>query len=158
MATISTQVTDDMTGFMNQVMSITQEIPIKAPEAAKALYSIVSAGHDGADGMKILEVSAKAAVGGLTETETAADAITTILNAYKMSAEEAGTVSDQLFTTVRLGKTTFGELGASIAQVAPIAAAYGISIDQVLGAVASLTKQGTPTAQAMTQILSLIHI
>ena len=156
-ATISTQVTDDMTGFMNQVMSITQEIPIKAPEAAKALYSIVSAGHDGADGMKILEVSAKAAVGGLTEAETAADAITTILNAYKMSAEEAGTVSDQLFTTVRLGKTTFGELGASIAQVAPIAAAYGISIDQVLGAVASLTKQGTPTAQAMTQIRAAIQ-
>ena len=156
-ATISTQVTDDMTGFMNQVMSITQEIPIKAPEAAKALYSIVSAGHDGADGMKILEVSAKAAVGGLTETETAADAITTILNAYKMSAEEAGTVSDQLFTTVRLGKTTFGELGTSIAQVAPIAAAYGISIDQVLGAVASLTKQGTPTAQAMTQIRAAIQ-
>lgn len=156
-ATISTQVTDDMTGFMNQVMSITQEIPIKAPEAAKALYSIVSAGHDGADGMKILEVSAKAAVGGLTETETAADAITTILNAYRMSAEEAGTVSDQLFTTVRLGKTTFGELGASIAQVAPIAAAYGISIDQVLGAVASLTKQGTPTAQAMTQIRAAIQ-
>ena len=156
-ATISTQVTDDMTGFMNQVMSITQEIPIKAPEAAKALYSIVSAGHDGADGMKILEVSAKAAVGGLTETETAADAVTTILNAYKMSAEEAGTVSDQLFTTVRLGKTTFGEFGASIAQVAPIAAAYGISIDQVLGAVASLTKQGTPTAQAMTQIRAAIQ-
>lgn len=156
-ATISTQVMDDMTGFMNQVMSITQEIPIKAPEAAKALYSIVSAGHDGADGMKILEVSAKAAVGGLTETETAADAVTTILNAYKMSAEEAGTVSDQLFTTVRLGKTTFGELGASIAQVAPIAAAYGISIDQVLGAVASLTKQGTPTAQAMTQIRAAIQ-
>ncbi len=156
-ATISTQVTNDMTGFMNQVISITQEIPIKAPEAAKALYSIVSAGHDGAEGMKILEVSAKAAVGGLTETETAADAITTILNAYKMSAEEAGTVSDQLFTTVRLGKTTFGELGASIAQVAPIAAAYGISIDQVLGAVASLTKQGTPTAQAMTQIRAAIQ-
>lgn len=156
-ATISTQVTDDMTGFMNQVMSITQEIPIKTPEAAKALYSIVSAGHDGADGMKILEVSAKAAVGGLTETETAADAVTTILNAYKMSAEEAGTVSDQLFTTVRLGKTTFGELGASIAQVAPIAAAYGISIDQVLGAVASLTKQGTPTSQAMTQIRAAIQ-
>ena len=146
-----------MTGFMNQVMSITQEIPIKAPEAAKALYSIVSAGHDGAAGMKILEVSAKAAVGGLTETETAADAVTTILNAYKMSAEEAGTVSDQLFTTVRLGKTTFGELGASIAQVAPIAAAYGISIDQVLGAVASLTKQGTPTSQAMTQIRAAIQ-
>lgn len=155
-ATISTQVTDDMTGFMNQVMAITQEIPIKAPDAAKALYQIVSAGHDGANGMKILEVSAKSAVGGLTDTATAADAITTVLNAYKMSAGEANNISDQLFTTVRLGKTTFGELGQSIAQVAPIAASYGVEIDQVLAAVASLTKQGTPTAQAMTQIRAAI--
>lgn len=155
-ATISTQVTDDMTGFMNQVMSITQQIPIKAPEAAKALYQIVSAGHDGADGMKILEVSAKSAVGGLTDTATAADAITTVLNAYKMSADQAENISDQLFTTVRLGKTDFGQLGQSIAQVAPIAASYGVEIDQVLAAVASLTKQGTPTAQAMTQIRAAI--
>ena len=156
-ATISTQVSDDMTGFMNQVMDITREIPIKAPEAARALYEIVSAGHDGADGMKILEVSARSAIGGLTETATAADAITTILNAYNLSAEKASSVSDQLFTTVRLGKTTFGELGSSIAQVAPIAAAYGIGIDEVLAAVASLTKQGTPTAEAMTKIRAAIQ-
>lgn len=155
-ATISTQVEGSMTDFMNQVMEITQQVPIKAPEAAKALYQIVSAGHDGAAGMKILEVSAKAAVGGLTDTTTAADAITTVLNAYKMSADEASNISDQLFTTVRLGKTTFGELGQSIAQVAPIAASYGVEIDQVLAAVASLTKQGTPTAQAMTQIRAAI--
>lgn len=156
-ATISTQVEGNMTDFMNRVMAITQEIPIKAPEAAKALYQIVSAGHDGADGMKVLEVSAKSAVGGLTDTATAADAITTILNAYKMSADKAEGVSDQLFTTVRLGKTDFSQLGTSIAQVAPIAAAYGISIDQVLGAVASLTKQGTPTSQAMTQVRAAIQ-
>lgn len=156
-ATISTQVSDDMTGFMNLVMDITREIPIKAPEAAKALYEIVSAGHDGADGMKILEVAAKSAIGGLTETATAADAITTILNAYNLSADKASSVSDQLFTTVRLGKTTFGELGSSIAQVAPIAAAYGIGIDEVLAAVASLTKQGTPTAEAMTKIRAAIQ-
>lgn len=52
--------------------------------------------------MKILEVSAKAAVGGVTDTATAADAITTVLNAYKMSASEAGTVSDMLFMTAQI--------------------------------------------------------
>lgn len=155
-ATISTQVTDDMTGFMNLVMSITQEIPIKAPEAAKALYQIVSAGHDGADGMHILEVSAKSAIGGMTDAATASDAITTLINAYKLSVSDAEKVSDQLFTTARLGKTTFGELGQSIAQVAPIAASYGVEMDQVLAAVATLTKSGTPTAQAMTQIRAAI--
>lgn len=156
-ATISTQVEGSMTDFMNRVVAITQQIPVSAPEAAKALYQIVSAGHDGADGMQILEVSAKSAVGGLTDTATAADAITTILNAYKLSADKAANISDQLFTTVRLGKTDFSQLGTSIAQVAPIAAAYGIGIDEVLGAVASLTKQGVPTSQAMTQIRAAIQ-
>lgn len=155
-ATISTQVSGSMADFMNRVLSITQQIPVTAPEAAKALYQIVSAGHDGAAGMQILEVAAKSAVGGLTDTATAADAITTLLNAYKLSADQAATISDQLFTTVRLGKTDFGQLGQSIAQVAPIAASYGVEIDQVLAAVASLTKQGTPTAQAMTQIRAAI--
>ena len=155
-ATISTQVSGSMADFMNRVLAITQQIPVTAPEAAKALYQIVSAGHDGAAAMQILEVAAKSAVGGLTDTATAADAITTILNAYKLSADQAANISDQLFTTVRLGKTDFGQLGQSIAQVAPIAASYGVEIDQVLAAVASLTKQGTPTAQAMTQIRAAI--
>lgn len=155
-ATISTQVEGSMTDFMNRVMAITQEIPVKAPEAAKALYQIVSAGHDGADGMNVLEVAARSAIGGMTDTATAADAITTLINAYKLSASDAERVSDQLFTTARLGKTTFGELGQSIAQVAPIAASYGVEMDQVLAAVATLTKSGTPTAQAMTQIRAAI--
>ena len=155
-ATLSSGIKGSLTDYMNQVMEITRTVPVSANEAAKALYQIVSAGHDGADGMKVLEVSAKAAVGGVTDTATAADAITTLLNAYKLDVSEAENLSDQLFTTVRLGKTSFGELGKSIAQVAPVAAAYGVEIDQVLAAVATLTKQGTPTAQAMTQIRASI--
>lgn len=155
-ATLSSGIKGSLTDFMNQVVDVTREVPVLANDAAKALYQIVSAGHDGADAMNILKVSAKAAIGGVTDTATAADAVTTILNAYKMNASEAGKVSDQLFTTVKLGKTSFGELGKSIAQAAPVAAAYGVEIDQVLAAVATLTKQGTPTAQAMTQIRAAI--
>lgn len=154
--TISSAVSDNFEGYKQQVIDMTKEIPVSATESAKALYQIVSAGHDGAAGMKILEASAKSAIGGVTETATAADAITTLLNAYKQSANEADKVSDLLFTTAKLGKTTFGELGHSIAQVAPIAASYGVEMDQVLAAVATLTKSGTPTAQAMTQIRASI--
>ena len=154
--TISKTVENDLDGYKERIISLTTQIPVAAGESAKALYQIVSAGHDGADGMKILEVSAKSAVGGLTETATAADGITTLLNAYKKNASEAENVSDMLFTTVRLGKTTFGELARSVAQVAPIAASYGVEMDQVLAAVASLTKSGVPTAQAMTQIRAAI--
>lgn len=154
--TLSNGIKGSLTDYMNQVMEITRTIPVEANEAAKALYQIVSAGHDGANGMKVLEASAKAAVGGVTDTATAADAITTVLNAYKLDASKAQEVSDQLFTTVRLGKTDFGQLGKSIAQAAPIAASFGIDIKEVLGAVASITKQGVPTSEAMTKIRAAI--
>lgn len=155
-ATLSNGIKGSLTDYMNQVMEITRTIPVEANEAAKALYQIVSAGHDGANGMKVLEASAKAAVGGVTDTATAADAITTVLNAYKLDASKAQEVSDQLFTTVRLGKTDFGQLGKSIAQAAPIAASFGIDIKEVLAAVASITKQGVPTSEAMTKIRAAI--
>lgn len=155
-STISKEVTENMADYKKQVAGLTAEIPIGATEAAKALYQIVSAGQQGANAMKVLEVSAKAAVGGVTDTATAADTITTLLNAYHLSASEAESISDKLFTTVRLGKTTMTELGASIAQAAPTAAAYGVSMNELLGAVATLTKQGVPTAIAMTQINAAI--
>lgn len=155
-STLSDEVANNLDAYKQKILDLTTQIPIGADEAAKALYQINSAGHAGADGMKVLEASAKAAIGGVTDTATAADTITTVLNAYKMSASEAASVSDKLFTAVKLGKTSMGELGASIAQVAPVAASFGVSIDQVLGAIATLTKNGTPTAQAVTQIRAAI--
>lgn len=154
--TISETVTNDLGKFKQEIIEMSTEIPVPADEAAKALYQIVSAGHDGAAGLEVLRVSAKAAVGGVTETVTAADAITSILNAYKKGAGEAENISDQLFTTVRLGKTTMGELGHSISQAIPIAASFGIESEQVLAAIATLTKSGTPTAQAVTQVRAAV--
>lgn len=154
--TISETVTNNLGKFKQEIIEMSTEIPVPADEAAKALYQIVSAGHDGAAGLEVLRVSAKAAVGGVTETVTAADAITSILNAYKKGAGEAENISDQLFTTVRLGKTTMGELGHSISQAIPIAASFGIESEQVLAAIATLTKSGTPTAQAVTQVRAAV--
>ena len=155
-STLSDDVANHLQEYKDQVVDMTTQIPIGATEAAKALYSIESAGHHGADGLNILRESAKGAIGGVTETATTADAITTILNAYKKDASEAQHVSDLLFTTVRLGKTTMSELGHSISQVAPVAAAYGVSIEDVLAAIASLTKQGTPTSIAIRQVRDAI--
>lgn len=155
-STISEDVTQNLEKYKEQVLQLCTQLAVAPDTAAQALYQINSAGHLGADGMKVLESSARAAIGGVTETATAADAITTILNAYHKSADEAEAISDKLFTTVRLGKTTMGELGHSISTVAPLAARYKISIDEILASVAQLTKQGNNTASAMTQISAVI--
>jgi len=155
--TISKAAQDDFEGISSAVFALSKISPDAPAKLAKAYYQIVSAGYDGAEGLKLLETATKAATAGVTTTEKAADGLTTVLNAFKLEAEDAERVSDILFTTVRLGKTTIDELSNSLSEVAPLAASSGYNFEEVAAAVASLTKQGTPTSQAMTQIRAAIE-
>lgn len=154
--TISTAVQENLEGISDQIINMAANGPDDALKLAKAYYQIVSAGYDGAEGLKLLGVSSKAATAGITETAVAADGLTTVLNAWGLQASEAENVADVMFKTVERGKTTFGELASTIAQVAPLAAANNISFREIFASLQTITKQGTPTAQAMTQIRSAI--
>ncbi|MBD0822650.1 phage tail tape measure protein [Aestuariibaculum marinum] len=155
--TISDATQKNFKGISKQVFDLSKISPDGPQKLAKAYYQIVSAGYDGVKGIKLLETASKAAVAGVTDTITAADGITTVLNAFNLEAEQATEVADVMFKTVQLGKTTFSELAANLSTVAPLAAATGIDFREVAGAVATLTKQGVPTAQAMTQIRAAIQ-
>lgn len=150
--TISTSAQADFQGLKGSIFKLSQDTLDDPVQLAQAYYQIVSAGYDGAEGLRLLETASRAAVAGVTDTQTAADGITTVLNAFGESAENADQVADAMFKTVELGKTTFSQLSAKMATAAPLAASLGVSYQEVLAAVASLTKQGTPTAEAMTQI------
>ena len=155
-STISKTVTENFEETKDEIIALSTEGAPSAKVLTDALYDIVSAGNDGADAMKILATSQQASIAGFVEVGTAADGLTTVLNAWGKSADEAANVSDIFFKTVERGKTTFPELGANIAQVAPLAASLGVSFEEVSGAVATITKQGVPTAQAFTQIRSAL--
>ena len=74
------------------------------------LYDILSASIPAEKALDVLTVAVKAAKAGMTDTATAADAITTVLNSYGLSAGRAQDVSDLLFTVVKRGKLTFADL------------------------------------------------
>lgn len=136
----------------NELLDISTEVGEGMNSLAEATYQAASAGYNQSDSLMIVAESAKAAKAGLTDTKIAVDATTTVLNAFHLEASKAQSVNDLLFKTVEKGKTTFPELAANIAQVAPIAAANNIKFEQITAAIATLTKQGVPTAQAITQI------
>lgn len=131
---------------------LARTLGVEAPEAAQALYQAISAGVPKENVLSFMEIATKAAIGGMTDTETAVDGLTTVLNAFKLPMSSAQEVADLMFTTVKGGKTTFDELSASLFQVAPIAAASGVGFKEVSAALATMTKQGVPTSVATTQL------
>lgn len=139
-----------------QVRSMSAEFGLAKEELTKGLYDALSAGVPKDNVFEFMRVASKMAIGGASTTAESVDLLTTVLNAFGMKASEVGKVSDLLFMSVKQGKTTIPELANSFAQVAPLANASGIALEEVTAAVTTLTKQGTPTAQAMTQIRAAI--
>ena len=124
---------------------------------SKAKYDVVSAGFsEASESAQILAASTQLAVGGVTSASAAADLLTTSLNAYGLSASQVNDVSDVLFTTVRLGKTTMDELAGSLGKVLPVAKSSGVSLSAVGAAMASLTAGGINTAESTTALRGAI--
>ena len=112
MANVSTMLDEPakyMDSFRKGVRKMSVEFGEGTDTLAKGLYDILSASIDPAMALDVLAVSAKAARAGLTDTGIAADAITTILNSYGLSADQAQSVSDMLFATVKRGKCVTGD-------------------------------------------------
>jgi len=91
-----------------QVLDLSSEVGKGGDELADALYQAVSAGVPASEAINMIRTSAQAAVGGVTDVTTATDGLTTVLNAFKIPASEAGMVADVMFTTVKGGKCLVG--------------------------------------------------
>lgn len=141
----------------DDVLAFSKEMGVATEKAVPALYQAISAGVPQENVMDFMTVASKAAIGGVTELETAVDGITSVVNAYGAEVMDAQKAADLMFTGVKLGKTTFDELSASLYNVAPLAAATGVSFEEVTAALAALTAQGVPTAQASTQLRAAIQ-
>lgn len=148
-----------MDDLSDKILDVSNKTGVAAEELGEAMYSALSAsvplGEEGADMMMFLEKSAQLAKSGFTDVDTAVTATAKVLNAYKMDVSETDKVHKILMQTQNKGITTVGELGSVLAQVTPTAAAMGVKFEQVGAALATMTAQGTPTAQATTQLNQL---
>lgn len=151
-STIADTSVKSIESLSDEILNLSNATGDGAAELNEALYSAISAGADTAHAVELVAVAAKAARGGFTDTETAVDGLTSALNAYAMETTEAESLANKFLITQNLGKTTFGELAASIGGVAPTANAAGVSIDELLASTAALTANGIGTSEAMTGI------
>ena len=138
--------------LQDDLLAFSKEMGIATDQTVPALYQAISAGVPPDNVMTFMETAAKASIGGVTDLEVAVDGITSVINSYGSEVIDAQQASDIMFTAVRLGKTTFDELSASLFNVLPTASSLGISFEEVSAAMAVMTAQGIPTSVATTKL------
>ena len=134
------------------LLGLSSQYGVSIADLNNAAYEALSSSVKTEDLVEMVNIAQKSAIAGFTDTTTAISGLTSVMNAYGMSVEEADDLANKFLITQNLGKTTFGEIAANIGEIAPNAKIAGISIDDVLAAIATLTAQGLSTSEAITQI------
>ena len=93
LAQVSTMLDETSMELMPQYADQLREMSKQYGESTKTLsdglYDILSASIESTKAIEVLDVAARAAAAGITDTGTAADAINTFLNSYQMNADQA---------------------------------------------------------------------
>ena len=120
------------------------------------MYMIESAGYHGAQGLSVLKAAAMGAKVGNADLGTVADATTTIMTDFSKQNVTASQAVNTLVATVSNGKTTMQALSSSLSQIMPTASAAGISLTDTSAAMATMTGEGVPAANAATYLRQTI--
>ena len=126
-------------------------------ELTASAYDVASAGFtNAADAAQVLKAASMGATGGFTDMNTAGDALTSVLNAYGMSAEQATATMDKFIQTQNDGKIVVDEYARNIGKVASAAAGLGVPLEEVNAAIAQSTAAGVQAETAFTGLKTAI--
>lgn len=137
--------TNDSTELQNSLRELTRDLGFQASttELLNSSYDVLSSGFtETADATRILEAASKGAIGGFSDTNTVADALTSTLNAYGESADQASAFVDKFIAVQNAGKIVLDQYAQQIGRVAPLAAQAGVGIDELNGFIATATIKG----------------
>lgn len=140
-----------------EILNVSGSMGIAAGDIAEAAYQAISAGQDTGNAVAFAGQASKLAAAGFTSSASAVDILTTALNAYGLGADQTSHISDVLLTTQNLGKTSVDQLAGSMGRVIPLAAAYGVSIENLSSGLAIMTANGIATAEASTYTKSMLN-
>jgi TP901 family phage tail tape measure protein len=119
---------------------------------AKAMFMVESAGFHGAAGLLVMKAAAEGAKIGGADATVVADGLTTALVDYHLPASQAAEVTSKLVAVVAAGKTNMGDLTGSLSTILPYASSFGVSLNDIGGAMATMTGEGLHADVAATAL------
>lgn len=158
MRAVNTMAWKDAEGYKEmkkQVAGLAKEIPIARDALAEGLYQVISNAVPEDNWMSFLEKSARTSVGAIADLQQVVTVSSTIIKNYGLEWSAVGNIQDKIQLTAKNGVTTFEQLAAALPRVSGNAATLGVSVDELLGAFATLTGVSGNTAEVSTQLAAV---
>jgi TP901 family phage tail tape measure protein len=147
-----------LNSVINQLSTDSMQFGVSLKDAADGMYFIISEGFNSADALKVLNVSMEASAATGTKMQTVSTALTSVMNAYGISADKAKQTQDQLTAAVVSGAQQYDTFANAIGKTAAQGRAAGFSLQEVLAAEAAMTKVNPSVRQDTANLGNLMSV
>jgi TP901 family phage tail tape measure protein len=144
---------EDLTDVARQLGATTE---FSAQQAADGLKFLAQAGFTAFESMEALPGVLNLAQAGNVGLGEAADIASNILTGMALPVSELGRVNDVLVQGFTSTNTSLSELGYAFSYVAPIAAGFGVSVEETTAAIGLLSNAGIKASTAGTTLRGIL--
>jgi len=146
---------DDLKG---EVISLGAESGESFETLNQGLFDLVSSGVAAESSIDALTAATELAIAGATTTDVAVKALAATFTSFGKEAGTAREISEKFFTAQKFGVTTVAELASEFNKVAGISKELGLSFDETLASLSSLTANGAkPTTVAASELRAALN-
>ena len=162
-STLTSGTFEDYNDVQKEAASIATKYGKDIVDVTESIYDALSSGVSEDNVFNFVESSSKLATAGFTDVQTASEGLISVLNAYGgemkgLNGEmlDLNELANRFVITQDLGRAEVGDLAENIGKVAPSAALVGVSVDEMLASVASISAVTGDASDTMTQLNAIL--
>lgn len=139
------------------ILAVSNATGIAAGDVAKGAFEEFRRGVKGDEEVvQAITTSGNLAVATFGSMGDAVNLLTETLNAYGKKQDDAGRLANIYFDVVKGGKVSLDELSHGLGEIVQVASPLGVGIEEITGAVLTLTASGKPANETLTGLRTLL--
>lgn len=151
-------------GVRDGLLKLAGDVGVGPKQLADDMYKVESAGYHGAAGLNVLKAAEQGAKAEGADGAKVADALSSAMRDYYPHAQSAADVTkastevmSKFIGATSAGKMSFDDLAGSLNSILPVSSAAGISLNDTMGVLASMTVHGISADQATQNMADAIR-
>lgn len=128
----------------------------RADIAEAAYQNLSNQVTKGKDTFALLKTELEFSKAAVTSAATSTNLLTAAMNSFRIPVEQSDKVAASLFKTIELGRVRADQIANTFGRVGAVAHSAGVSFNETLAALTTLTRQGITAQDAMTLLTNVL--
>ena len=147
---------EQVAGFRNSILEYASTSGKSLEDITSSISAAVGSGVEWSKSLDLIAEAEKLANATRADLKGTTDVLVSTMNAYGIQTSDVSKVSDLFFQIIADGKIEMTDLAQYLANITPISAAAGVSLEEVGAAVATLTAGGMQPSTAIDALKSAL--